>query len=84
MNTTFFCQHYEDNHNHNIQMCYILRFIETKIHHASINVHKLYIHKYTYISIDDGHGLTMMYDIHIDLYFSIQQPMMIQIHSSNF
>jgi hypothetical protein len=49
-------------------MSHILCLIETKIHHASIDVHKLVNSlKYSYISIHDGHGLMMMYDIHMHL-----------------
>jgi hypothetical protein len=34
-------QHYENiNHDYNLQMFHILCLIETKIHHASIDVHK--------------------------------------------
>ncbi len=70
-NTTPLCHHYEDiNHDHNLQMFHILCFIWSKLHHASTNVHK-YINslKCTYISIQDGHGLMMMYDIHMHLDF---------------
>jgi hypothetical protein len=51
LNTTFLCQHYEDiNHNHNLQMFHILCFIETRIHHTSIDVHKfINSSKYSYI-----------------------------------
>jgi hypothetical protein len=46
----------------------ILCFKETKIHNASRNVHKFINSlKYSYISIHDGHGLMMMYDIHMHL-----------------
>jgi hypothetical protein len=49
-------------------MSHILCFIETRIHHASIDVHKfIYSLKYSYISIHDGHGLMMMYNIHMHL-----------------
>ncbi len=69
MNTTFLHQHYEDiNHDHNLQMFHILCLIETRIHHASTYVHKFIDSlKYSYISIHDGHGLMMMYDIHMHL-----------------
>jgi len=41
MNTIFLCQHYKDiNHDHNLQMFHILCLIETKVHHASTDVHK--------------------------------------------
>jgi hypothetical protein len=44
----------------------ILYLIEPRIHHASANVHKfINSSKYSYISIHDGHGLMMMYDIHM-------------------
>jgi hypothetical protein len=69
LNTTFLYQHYEDiNHDHNLQMSHILCLIETRIHHASTYVHK-YINslKYSYISIHDGHGLMINYDIHMCL-----------------
>jgi hypothetical protein len=40
LNTTSFHQHYKNiNHDHNFQMFHILCFIETTIHHASIDVH---------------------------------------------
>jgi hypothetical protein len=49
-------------------MSYILCLIRTKIHHASINVHKfINSSNYSYISIHDGHGLMMMHDIHMYL-----------------
>ncbi len=69
MNTTSLHQHYKDiNHDHNLQMSYILCFIETRIHHASTDVHKfINSSKYSYISIHDGHGLMIMYDIHMHL-----------------
>jgi hypothetical protein len=42
--------------------------MKTKIHDASTNVHKfINSPKYSYISIHDGHGLMMMYDIHMHL-----------------
>jgi len=68
LNTTLH-QHYENiNHDHNLQMFYILCFIETKIYYASIDVHKFISSpKYSYISIHDGHGFMMMYDIHMHL-----------------
>ncbi len=69
LNAAFLCQQYEDiNHDHNLQMCHILCLIEKRIHHVLINVHK-YINssKYSYISIHNGHGLMMMYDIHMHL-----------------
>ncbi len=68
MNTTLH-QHYENiNHDHNLQMLYTLCFIETKIHYASIDVHKFISSpKYSYISIHDGHGFMMMYDIYMHL-----------------
>jgi hypothetical protein len=52
----------------NCVLTHILCLIETKIHHASIDVHTfINSSKYSYISIQDGHGLMMMYDIHIHL-----------------
>ncbi len=49
-------------------MFHILCFIKTRIHHASTNVHKFINSlKYSYISIHDGHGLMMMYDMHMHL-----------------
>ncbi len=70
MNTTSLHQHYKDiNHDHNFQMSHILCLIETRIHHASIDVHKFINSlKYSHISIHDRHGLMMMYDIHMHLY----------------
>ncbi len=74
LNTTFF-QHYENiNYDHNLQMFHILYFIETRIHHASTNVHKIInSSKYSYISIHDDHGLMMMYDMdmHLDSFDTI-------------
>jgi hypothetical protein len=69
LNTTSLRHHYENiNHDHNLQMFHILCFIETKIHHASIDVHKfINLSKCSYISIHNGHGLMMMYDIHMHL-----------------
>jgi hypothetical protein len=69
LNTTSLCQHYKDiNYDHNLQMSHILCFIETKIRHASIDVHKfINSSKYSYISIHVGHVLMMMYDIHMHL-----------------
>jgi hypothetical protein len=69
LNTFSLLQHYEDiNHDHNLQMFHILCFIKTKIHHASTFMHKfINSSKYSYISIHDGHGLMMMYDIHMHL-----------------
>jgi hypothetical protein len=63
LNTTSLRQHYEDiNHDH------ILCLIQTRIHNASTNVHKfINLSKYSYISIHDGHGLMVMYDIHMHL-----------------
>jgi len=50
-------------------MFHILCFIKTNIHHASIDVHKfINSSKYSYISIH-GHGLIMLYDIHMHLDF---------------
>ncbi len=68
LNTISLCQHYESiNHDHNFQMFHILCLIQIKIHHPLIDVHKFINSlKYSYISIHDGHGLMMMYDIHID------------------
>jgi hypothetical protein len=69
LNTTSLHQHYKNiNHDHNLQMFHILCFMETKIHHASTDVHKFVNSlKYLYISIHDGHGVMMMYDIHMHL-----------------
>jgi hypothetical protein len=69
LNITSLCQHYKDiNHDHNLQMFHILCLIKTRIHHALINLHKfINSSKYLYISIHDGHGLMMMYDIHMHL-----------------
>ncbi len=67
LNTTSLCHHYKDiNHDHNLQMFHTLCFIWSKLHHASIDVHK-YINssKCSYISIHGGHGLMMMDDIHM-------------------
>jgi hypothetical protein len=71
LNTISLHQHYKDiNHDHNFQMFHVLCFIKTRIHHASTNVHKFINSlKYSYILIHDGHGLMMMYDIHMHLDF---------------
>ncbi len=51
-------------------MFHILCLIETKIDHTSIDVHKfINSSKYSYVSIHNDHGLMMMYDIHMHLYF---------------
>ncbi len=70
MNTTLLRQYYEDiNHDHKLQMYHILCLIKTRIHHASIDVHKcISSSNYSYLSIHDGHGLMMMYDIHMHLH----------------
>jgi hypothetical protein len=69
LNIILLRQHYKDiNHDHNLQMSHILCFIETNLHHASTDVHKFINSlKYSYISIHDGHGLMMMYDIYMHL-----------------
>jgi hypothetical protein len=56
----------------NITFKNILCLIETRIHHALTDVHKFINSlKYSYISIHDGHGLIMMYDIQMQLdYFN--------------
>jgi len=47
-------------------MFHILYLIKTRIHHASTYVPKfINLVKYSYISIHDGHGLMMMYNIHM-------------------
>jgi len=53
LNTISLHQHYENiNHDHNLQMFYILCLIEIKIQYASIDVHKfINSPKYSYISI---------------------------------
>jgi len=49
-------------------MSHILCFIKTQIHHTLIDVRKfINSFKYSYVSIDDGHELMMMYDIHMHL-----------------
>jgi len=49
-------------------MFHILCLIKTQIHHTLIDVHKfINVFKYSYVSIHDGHGLMMMYDIHMHL-----------------
>jgi len=49
-------------------MFHILCLIETIIHHALINVHKIINSlKYSYIFVHDGQGLMMMYDTHMHL-----------------
>jgi hypothetical protein len=41
LNTTYLRQHYEDiYHDHKLQMFHNLYLLKTKIHHASIDVHK--------------------------------------------
>ncbi len=65
LNIHFLHQHYEDfNHACNFQMSHILRLKETRIHYASIDLHKfINSSKYLYMSIHDGHELIMTYDI---------------------
>jgi hypothetical protein len=87
LNTISLHQHYKDiNHDHNLQMFHVLCFIKTKIHHASTNVHKFINSlKYSYISIHDGHGLMMMYDIHVHLNFFNKITNDVQIiYNNNF
>jgi hypothetical protein len=49
-------------------MSQILCLIETKIHHATINMHKsINSSNYWYVSIHNSHGLMMIYDIHMYL-----------------
>ncbi len=49
-------------------MSHILCLIKTILHNASTYVHKfINSSKYSYISIHDGHGLMMMYDIQMHL-----------------
>jgi hypothetical protein len=49
-------------------MFHILLFMKTRIHHTSTDVHKFIDSwKYSFVSIHDGHGLMMMYDIHMHL-----------------
>jgi hypothetical protein len=69
LNTISLHQHYKEiNYDHNLQMFHVLCLIETRIHHASTNAHKFINSlKYSYILIHDGHGLMMMYDIHMHL-----------------
>jgi len=71
LNSTLLHSHYKGiNHYHNLQMFHIFCFIWSKLHHASTYAHK-YINssKCSYISIHDGHGLMMMYGIHMHLIF---------------
>ncbi len=52
-------------------MSHILCLIEIRIHHASIYLYTfINSSKYSYISIHDGHGLMMMYDIHIHMHLN--------------
>jgi hypothetical protein len=69
LNTTYLRQHYENmNHHHNLQLFHILCFIETIIHHASVDVHKfINSPKFSHIAIHDGHELMMMHGIHMHL-----------------
>ncbi len=56
--------------DHNFQMFHILCLMKTTIQHALTNMRKLInSSKYSYISIHDGYGLMMMYDIHRMHYF---------------
>jgi hypothetical protein len=71
LNTTYLCQCYENiNHDHNLQMFHILCFTKTK-NTPCINIcAQIYnSSKYSYISIHEGHGLMMMYDIHMHIIF---------------
>ncbi len=69
LNTVSLHQHFKDiNHDHDLQMFSILCFIKTRIHHASISVHKfINSSTYSYISIINGHWLMMKYDTHMHL-----------------
>ncbi len=69
LNITFLHQHYEDiNCDHNLQISHILCLIKIRIHRALIDMHKfINSSKYSYVFIHDGHGLMMMYDIHMHL-----------------
>ncbi len=70
----FLHQCYENiNNDHNLQMSDILCFMEIKIHHTLIDVHKfINSSKYSYVSICDGHELMMMCNIHMHLgYFNV-------------
>jgi hypothetical protein len=70
LNTIPLCQHDKDiNYDHDLQMYHILCLIKTRIHYASIDVHKcISSSNYSYLSIHDDHGLMMMYDIHMHLH----------------
>ncbi len=51
-------------------MSQILCCIKTKIHHASLDVHKfINSSEHSHILIHNGHGLMMMYDIHALKFF---------------
>jgi hypothetical protein len=69
LNITSLHQHYEDiNCDHNLQISHILCSIEIRIHYALIGMHKfINSSKYSHILIHDGHGLIMMYGIHMHL-----------------
>jgi hypothetical protein len=48
--------------------CFVPYVLYKQEYHASTNVHKFINSlKYSYISIHDGHGSMMMYDIHMHL-----------------
>jgi hypothetical protein len=49
-------------------MPHISYFVKTQINHLWHDVHTFVNSlKYLYVSIHDGHGLMMMYDIHMNL-----------------
>jgi hypothetical protein len=49
-------------------MSHILCISKTRIQHTLTDVHKFIdLSKYSYVSIHDGHGLMMMYDIYMHL-----------------
>jgi hypothetical protein len=49
-------------------MSHILCILEIRIQHTLTDVHKFIdLSKYSYVSIHDGHGLMMMYGIHMHL-----------------
>jgi hypothetical protein len=51
-------------------MFHIFCFVKTKINHSWHDAHTFINSlKYFYVSIHDGHGLMMMYDIHMNLDF---------------
>ncbi len=68
-NTNSLQRHYQDiNYDHNLQVSHVLCILETIIQSSNDVQNFNNISKYSYISIYDGHGLTMIYNAQIFLH----------------